>query len=50
MMILGGLAELIFGVRAEGQSLESIALPLTVADEPTRGGRPAGVSAAPASS
>src|ERR1700745_799796 len=28
-MALGGLAELRFGVRAEGQSLESIAKPLT---------------------
>ncbi len=39
-MILGGLAELLFGVRAEGKSLESIAVPLTVADE--RGRRNAG--------
>jgi MFS family permease len=31
-MMLGGIAELIFGVRAEGQSLESLARPLT-ADE-----------------
>jgi MFS family permease len=30
MMILGGVAELVFGVKAEGQSLESIAKPLTV--------------------
>ena len=34
MMILGGLAELIFGVKAERQSLESIAQPLTVEDAP----------------
>jgi MFS family permease len=32
MMILGGLAEIAFGVKAEGQSLESIAKPLTVDD------------------
>ncbi len=32
MMILGGLAEIVFGVKAEGESLESIARPLTVAD------------------
>jgi MFS family permease len=31
-MILGGIAELIFGVKAERQSLESIAQPLTVED------------------
>lgn len=34
MMILGGLAEIAFGVKAEGQSLESIAKPLTVEDSP----------------
>jgi len=32
MMIIGGIAELAFGVRAEGQSLENIAKPLTVED------------------
>jgi MFS family permease len=32
MMILGGMAELLFGVKAEGQSLERIAKPLTVED------------------
>ncbi len=31
-MILGGIAELLFGVKAERQSLESIAQPLTVED------------------
>ena len=36
MMILGGLAELVFGVKAERKSLESIAKPLTVADSPQR--------------
>jgi MFS family permease len=34
MMILGGLAELMFGVKAERESLERIAKPLTVADSP----------------
>ena len=29
-MAVGGLIELLFGVRAEGQSLENIAKPLTV--------------------
>jgi MFS family permease len=32
MMILGGLAEIAFGIRAEGESLENIATPLTVED------------------
>jgi len=41
MMIIGGIAELLFGVRAERQSLESIAQPLTVEDaQPV--GAPAG--------
>jgi MFS family permease len=34
MMILGGLAELVFGVKAERESLESVAKPLTVAEAP----------------
>jgi MFS family permease len=33
-MMLGGLAELAFGVKAEGQSLENIAKPLTAEDSP----------------
>jgi hypothetical protein len=37
MMILGGLAELVFGVKAEGQSLENIAKPLTVEDASSAG-------------
>jgi MFS family permease len=41
MMILGGLAELIFGVKAERQSLESIAQPLTVEDAPQESAVPA---------
>lgn len=36
MMMLSGLAELMFGVKAERQSLESIAKPLTVEDAPQR--------------
>ncbi|MFZ0089907.1 MAG: MFS transporter [Solirubrobacteraceae bacterium] len=32
MMIIGGLAELLFGIRAERQALESIAEPLTAVD------------------
>jgi MFS family permease len=39
-MALGGVAELIFGVRAEGVPLENIAKPITAAEEPS------GVSAA----
>ena len=33
MMIIGGLAELVFGVRAERRSLESIATPLTAVEQ-----------------
>jgi MFS family permease len=36
MMLLGGLAELLFGVKAERASLESIAKPLTIADDRPR--------------
>jgi len=35
MMIIGGVAELVFGVKAENESLEDIARPLTVVDEPS---------------
>ena len=35
MMILGGLAEIVFGVKAEGESLEDIAKPLTVEEART---------------
>lgn len=45
MMILGGLAELAFGVKAERESLERVARPLTVADRPAR---EAAVAGAPA--
>ena len=43
MMILGGLAELVFGVKAERESLERVAKPLTVADSPAA--RPVPVAA-----
>ena len=39
-MIGGGLVEAFLGVRAEGQSLERIAKPLT-AEDAEQGGRPA---------
>ena len=39
-MIVAGLVQAFLGVRAEGQSLESIAQPLT-AEEPTPGPAPA---------
>ena len=32
MMLIGGVIEIIFGVKAEGQSLENIAKPLTAED------------------
>jgi MFS family permease len=41
MMIIGGVAELLFGVKAEGEALESIAKPLTVEDSPSPQARPA---------
>ncbi len=41
MMILGGLAELVFGVKAERESLEDIAKPLTVEDSPKGAAVPA---------
>jgi zinc transporter ZupT len=34
MMIVGGIAEIVFGVKAEQQSLENIAKPLTAEDVP----------------
>ncbi len=40
-MMLGGLAELAFGVDAEGRGLESIARPLTVQDSATTSPEPA---------
>jgi MFS family permease len=47
LMILGGVAELAFGVKAERRGLESIAKPLT-ADEPAASSRAGRVRAAPA--
>jgi MFS family permease len=46
MMILGGLAEILFGVKAERENLENIAKPLTVEDAQTRERETAGVPAA----
>jgi MFS family permease len=40
-MALGGIAELLFGVRAEGQSLEGIARPLTAVEAEEAAGEPA---------
>ncbi len=48
MMIIGGVAELLFGIKAEGQSLESIAQPLTVEDKGGKSGKPGAPLAAPA--
>ncbi len=46
MMIIGGIAELLFGLKAERQSLESIARPLTAAEGTTAGSESAsGVTA-----
>jgi MFS family permease len=36
MMILGGIAEILFGVKAEGETLENIAKPLTATEAPSR--------------
>jgi hypothetical protein len=36
-MIAGGVVEAFLGVRAEGQSLENIAKPLTAEDTPSTG-------------
>ncbi len=46
-MMIGGVAELLFGVRAERRSLESVARPLTAAehDGPARGGASAASAA-----
>ncbi|HEY4450737.1 MAG TPA: MFS transporter [Solirubrobacteraceae bacterium] len=46
-MILGGIAELLFGVKAERESLESIAQPLTVAEAGESSSSPAGGSGTP---
>ncbi len=44
MMILGGIAEVIFGIKAEGRTLEDIAKPLTAEDTPSAG-RPSAAAA-----
>lgn len=44
-MALGGVAELLFGVRAEGKSLESIAQPLTAEEADAAAAAPAGAAA-----
>ena len=36
LMVAGGVVEIVLGVKAEGQSLEDIAQPLTAEDEPAR--------------
>ncbi|MCW2760470.1 MAG: major facilitator superfamily 1 [Marmoricola sp.] len=41
LMVLGGIAEAVLGVKAEGQSLENIAKPLTAEDDAADGQRPA---------
>ena len=46
-MIIGGLAEVFLGVKAEGQSLENIAKPLTAEDADTDSG-PSGARPQPA--
>ncbi|MCF6379693.1 MFS transporter [Nocardioides KLBMP 9356] len=38
LMIAGGIVEIFLGVKAEGQSLEDIAQPLTAEDQPSSGG------------
>jgi MFS family permease len=38
LMVVGGIIEVILGVRAEGRSLESIAQPLTAVDRSSNGG------------
>ncbi len=47
MMMIGGVVELIYGIKAEGQGLEDIAKPLTAEDTPASGG-PAAPAPAPA--
>jgi MFS family permease len=39
LMIGGGIVEIVLGVKAEGQSLENIAAPLTAEDSPSDGDR-----------
>jgi MFS family permease len=37
LMVIGGVVEIFLGVKAEGQSLEDIAQPLTAEDQPSEG-------------
>jgi hypothetical protein len=46
MMLIGGLIEIIYGVKAEGETLENIAKPLTAEDTPASSRR--GSASAPA--
>jgi MFS family permease len=39
LMVIGGVIEIFLGVKAEGQSLEDIAQPLTAEDQPSEGQR-----------
>jgi MFS family permease len=39
VMAVGGVVELVLGVKAEGRRLEDLALPLTAEEEPTEAGR-----------
>jgi hypothetical protein len=45
MMILGGIAEIVFGVRAERRGLEDIAQPLSATGADARGGQAAAAAA-----
>ena len=45
LMVAGGIVEIFLGVKAEGQSLEDIAKPLTAEDAETGGQQPAGAHA-----
>src|SRR5699024_9545049 len=47
VMSLGGLAELLFGVRAEGRNLEDLATPLTAEDADAAAGDGTGGSSGP---
>ena len=48
VMVIGGLAELFFGIKAENQTLENIAKPLTAEDKPADSGGTGPGRAAPA--
>jgi hypothetical protein len=41
IMVLGGIVELLIGIKAEGKSLETVTKPLTSTDEPPQGAPPA---------